>query len=228
MRSGFQNFFVDFVFDPKDRQEAKRQRAAKERKAEERAGGSSGSEQDPTALISAGSRDLMLHGRFEEATVPLVELRDELRRLKARVDENPEVQVSLEKWADEIAKAYVEMRRAERAQAGGDPDPTRTKLARARVAALAGESSVPLTVTMLAAAADPLTGLATYFLALCKHEQAERLQSQVERSASRSKREAEEAAREAWKGAADWWETYLTENPPTIWSNTARLLRPAR
>ena len=225
IRAGFQAFFVDFVFDPKDRQEAKRQRAAKNRKTDERTNGSSGGGEDPTLLISAGSRDLMLHGRFEEATVPLVDLRDELRKVKAAVEENPEVQAGLEKWSDEFAKAYVDMLRTERAQAAGDRDPARLKQARARVAALVGESGAPLSVTMLAAAAEPLTGLATYFLALCKHEQAERLQSQVDRAASRSKHDAEEAAREAWKGAADWWETYLSENPPTIWSNTARLLR---
>jgi len=48
-----------------------------------RGGGSPEPGPNPITLLTAGSRDLMLHGRFDEATVPLVELRDELRKVKA-------------------------------------------------------------------------------------------------------------------------------------------------
>jgi hypothetical protein len=226
LRTEFQKFFVNFIFEPKNEpEEAKRQRVAKDRQGEDPRAAPADSGPNPMMLLSAGSRDLMLHGRFDEATVPLVELRDELRKVKAVVEGDPDLQMRLGKWVDEFATAYANLLRAERAQAAGDRDPTQLQQARRRATALLGESGGPLTVAMLAATAEPLTGLATYFLALCKHEQAERLQSQVDHPTSRTTRDAAHAAQEAWKGAADWWETYLTENPPTIWSNTARLLR---
>jgi hypothetical protein len=224
IRLQFQKLVVSFVFEPKrEPEEAKRQRAVKERQGEDPRGGSAEPSPDPLILLTAGSRDLMLHGRFDEATVPLVELRDELRKAKAAVEGNPELQALMGKFVEEFATAYANMLRSERAQASGDRDSAQLQQARRR--ALLEQSNAPLTKIMLASAAEPLTGLATYFLALCKHEEAERLQSQVDHPTSRTTRDAGHAAQEAWKGAADWWETYLAENPPTIWSNTARLLR---
>jgi hypothetical protein len=226
IRVQFQTLFVSFMFEPKkEPEEVKRQRAAKERQVEDPRGGRAEPSPDPMVLLTAGSRDLMLHGQFDEATVPLVELRDELRKAKAAVEGNPELQALMGKFVEEFATAYANVLRAERAHASGDPDSTQLQQARRRAAALLDASNEPLTKIMLASAAEPLTGLSTYFLALCKHEQAERLQSQVDHATSRSTRDAGHSAREAWKGAADWWETYLAENRPTIWSNTARLLR---
>jgi hypothetical protein len=226
IRMQFQKVFVSFIFEPKkEPDEAKRQRAVKERQVEDPRRGSAEPSPDPFVLLTAGSRDLMLHGRFDEATVPLVELRDELRKTKAAVEGDPELQALMGKWVEEFATAYANMLRSERAQAPGDRESPQVQQARKRAAALLEASNEPLTKIMLASAAEPLTGLSTYFLALCKHEQAERLQSQVDHATARTTRDAGRAAHEAWKGAADWWETYLTENPPTIWSNTARLLR---
>jgi hypothetical protein len=226
IRMQFQRLFVSFIFEPKkEPDEAKRQRAVKERQGEDPRGGSAEPSPDPIVLLTAGSRDLMLHGRFDEATVPLVELRDELRKAKAAVEGNPELQALMGNWVEEFATAYANLLRSERAQVSGDRESAQLQQARTRASALLAKSGEPLTKIMLASAAEPLAGLSTYFLALCKHEQAERLQSQVDHATSRTTRDAGHAAQEAWKGAADWWETYLTENPPTIWSNTARLLR---
>jgi hypothetical protein len=222
LRTIFQKFFVAFMLDPKPTREAERQRLAKVSTSSPRDENSGDSALGPLVLLTSGSRDEMVHGRYEEATVPLVELRDELRKLKSLVQNDPALQEQLLKWSEDFRGAYADLLRAERTSHG---DRQGVQAARARVAGLWAKNEGPLTALMLGSASEPLGGVTTYFLALCKHEQAERLQVKADHAGPQASAEAARAAAEAWKGAADWWETYLTENTLTVWTPTARSLR---
>ena len=59
------------------------------------------------------------------------------------------------------------------------------EVARARVNALWKEGEVPVGSYLLVATAEPMGSWTTYFLALCKHEQAERLQAKIDRQRSK-------------------------------------------
>jgi hypothetical protein len=67
-------------------------------------------------------------------------------------------------------------------------------------------------------------------MALCLHEQAERLQAHADRLARSAPagdaevKSAREAAQGAWKDAAGWWNSYTQEHPASAVSAHARLL----
>jgi hypothetical protein len=226
LRTAFQRFFVAFMLEPKPAREDERQRSRKNSARAQPDELRKQAPEDLIALLTAGSRDRMLHGRFEEATMPLVEFRDELRKLKTIVQSEPELQNELATWSAEFTQAYAKRLRAERAPPGSaEHDPNHLKQVRDHVAGVWTLGEGMLTAVMLGSASDQLVGVTTYFLALCKHEQAQRLQSKIDHAGSKAPPDTIRAANEAWKGAADWWETYLAENPPTVWTPTARLLR---
>ena len=79
------------------------------------------------------------------------------------------------------------------------------------------EDAHPVTVLIQGTAAGPLIGDVIYFLALCKQEQAERLQWHIDYEAGRGKaaRSVEsKTAQKAWESAAGWWNTYLGAEVP--------------
>jgi hypothetical protein len=67
-----------------------------------------------------------------------------------------------------------------------------------------------------------------YLLALCKQEQAERLQFQRD-EADRQKKSSSgaeaKALADAWKSASSWWQSYLNEHASAPAAPAARLLR---
>jgi hypothetical protein len=79
-------------------------------------------------------------------------------------------------------------------------------------------------------AAESRATQASYLLALCLHEQAERLQARADRLARATPaadpaelKAAQEAARGAWKDTAGWWNSYTQEHPVSPFSVPARL-----
>src|SRR5262249_12398750 len=66
----------------------------------------------------------------------------------------------------------------------------------------------------------------TYLLALCKQEQAERLQARLERLRREGKATDDDvqAAKSAWTDAQEKWELHASEQPPPPAAAAARLL----
>jgi hypothetical protein len=99
--------------------------------------------------------------------------------------------------------------------AQGRGNPLALDQARGRLAGVWAEGALPLNLLIEGRAADPLMGDATYLLALCMHDQAERAQAKADkaRRAGRTPSASDtKAAQDAWRDAARWWETYLEEH----------------
>ncbi|HXG09025.1 MAG TPA: hypothetical protein VNK04_04485 [Gemmataceae bacterium] len=163
-------------------------------------------------------RDLMLRGDLKEAVEQLTKAMDELRHQKGDALP-PDWREQVAKWREEINRAHAELIRAERAagkEGTASPAVTAAREEVMKVWKAGGRVLIPLLQT---STAEPRGLQLTYFLALCKHEQAEQLQARLERGRKpdrpADKRLTGEAAavRSAWQDAALWWVS-LTEAHP--------------
>lgn len=155
-------------------------------------------------------RDLILRGRFDEATTSLVKLRDETRVQTARVNEVTDLSNKVAEWRKEIEAIFGGLLRAQAAKGAA---PVSGATARELTNEYWKKSQALLYVYNLSGSA--LAPDVTYLLALCKHEQAEQAQTKLERlrrSGAASERDAQ-AAQDAWRDVADWWDTFLAEYP---------------
>jgi hypothetical protein len=167
-------------------------------------------------LLHAGMPpDLELHGQYDEAARLLVQIRDELREQKARLAAAVGLDEKIKEWSGQVIAAQAGVNRAEReaARAGGKDEDARAALeqARAELDRVWKSGEEVLSVLLEGRAAELRLPDATYLLALCKQEQAERLQRQLDhaRRTGRHASEAEvQAAREAWADAGSWWGQY--------------------
>jgi hypothetical protein len=162
-------------------------------------------------LRSPLPRDLMLHGRFDEAVTLLVAIEQELRRQKARPG-GPPLDAKVRQWCEKALAAYSDLIRAEQ-EAGpqGGKDAASTgpvAAARERVFQLWGPEGKPISDILQRSMADPMLERVVYLLALCKQEQAEG-----------------KAGTDAWRSASSWWKTYLREYGSAPTAPAARLLR---
>lgn len=176
-------------------------------------------------------RELVLRGRFPEASKMLVGQLDGYRDQRARLRAQTTLQTDVSNWCSQAIDAYGELLRLEGQSTtpGGrsSASPAALAAARNRVNQLWKESG-KVVILVQGLSAGPLAAETTYLLALCKQEQAERAQARLDAatragksmSASDAKR-----ARDAWKPAADWWQTYLEEYPAGAGAASARLLR---
>src|SRR5262249_45957124 len=119
-------------------------------------------------------RDLLLRGRFEDATVLLVAMRDQLRGQRDRLNKNPDLPRQVLQWREQMIEAQANLLRAERGEVPAEP-------ARRRRLQLWMEGEKYWSVVLEGAAAQPLLEEVTYQLALCRHERAERLQARLDR-----------------------------------------------
>ncbi|MFL5341082.1 MAG: hypothetical protein ACJ8F7_13125 [Gemmataceae bacterium] len=145
-------------------------------------------------------RDQELRGQFDEATRALVDMMTEITKRQDLIASTapPELDANAAQWAREIRTASAELLRLEKSPSA---DPQTLEDAKSRVAGLE-KASEPMVMVVERALAEPLTLMASYQLALCKHEQAERQ--------ARRQREPE-ATREAWQNAAGWWSSFLSK-----------------
>ncbi len=175
-------------------------------------------------------RDMVLRGQFKEAAGQLTSTLEDLRIQKDMLQTNPEVFAKFDAWKDELFKAYGDVGRAqEEARKGGSHEAVERALARREEVRKQGGKI--LAVLVLGGTAEPRGEQVTYQLALCMHEQAERLQARADQLAhANPPAEADEvkaargAAQGAWKDAAGWWRSYLQKNPNGPASLQARLL----
>src|SRR5207245_3111116 len=89
-----------------------------------------------------------------------------------------------------------------------------------------GADRAPAMALLQRSAAQPMLDRIVYLLALCKHEQAERLQvRQAGRLNKPLSGAAAKASEDAWKSASSWWTSYLREHTSSPAAPAARLLR---
>lgn len=174
-------------------------------------------------------RDLVLRGQLKEAAGQLAPLLEQYRIQKDRLQSDPEVYEKFERWKDDLYQAYGAMGRAQdEARKGGSPEAADAAAVHLEQVKRSGEKV--LSVLVDGSAARPRAAQAMYQMALCLHEQAERLQAHADRLARAAPPgdaeapRAREAARGAWKDAAGWWDSCIQEYPVTPFSVHARLL----
>jgi hypothetical protein len=156
-------------------------------------------------------RDLVLRGRFDEATTLLVALDDELRRQRA-LKSQPDFEVNARTWCDHATQIYGALLTAQ--QDARNPrasvDPERVASLEKAKNQLWTQNQKTIMEAVLSASAEPLSGEVIYLLALCKQEQATRTTA---------------TDQQVWKSAASWWATYLDGQFPITSPGSARRWR---
>ena len=215
-RTQLQSWMPGLVETPNPGQEPKPDQTATQRKDAE--------------LVFRGRlpRELMLRGRFEEAGGILSTMEGELRRQRQELRSQQNLLQAVREWCARAVDFYGSAIRAENAAGGvkGKSSPARMtpEELREKEANLM-EDAHSVIVLIQGTAAGPLIGDVIYFLALCKQEQAERLQWHIDYEAGRGKaaRSNEtKAAQKAWESAAGWWNTYLGAEIPLGTPGAAR------
>jgi hypothetical protein len=162
-------------------------------------------------------RDLVLRGRFDEATTLLVAFDDELRRQRG-LKTKPDFEADARAWCDRATQVYGALLAAQ--QEARNPranlDPERAARLEVEKNRLWTQEQKPIMEAILSASSEPLSGEVIYLLALCKQEQAVRTKAP---DGDRS------AYGQAWKSAASWWATYLDGQVPIASPGSARRWR---
>ena len=84
--------------------------------------------------------------------------------------------------------------------------------------------SAPVMALLQVAAAEPMLERVVYLLALCKQEQAERLQVKQDQAGRLNKSALPSETTAAWKTASSWWKTYLEAHASSLAAPAARRL----
>lgn len=174
-------------------------------------------------------RDLVLHGRYDEATGLLVAIHDELHR-QIRLRDDPDVEKRVEQWktmALAIYSALIKAQQGARGGAGNDASTLSVAEAQQSVTKL-WEASRDVHVLVQGAAAVPMLTQVEYLLALCKQEQAEQIQGRNDRLREAGKSvppDGVKAAEDAWASALGWWETFLHDQGASPAAPVARRLK---
>jgi hypothetical protein len=174
-------------------------------------------------LQPRGPRDLLLRGRFDEASRDLVPLWEDLHVPPLGEQEKANLDKQVEEWCRLAIHVNGELIKAEDAAGSRGARDEELQAAKTRMDEVWKTGQAPLTLLMRTATAEPLGSEVTYQLALCKHEQAERAQDRLLRSAGPAAVEAAETARAAWRDAAYWWAKYEDSHAVTAETALARL-----
>jgi hypothetical protein len=187
------------------------------------------------ALLPNSPRDDMLRGRFDEATVKLVDAAEQLRLQNGLFSPTEELDRQMSQWLKDAVTVQAELLRMPAGSTKSDQEPAlrrRNELLFGNLALLLGQrdpesarpgptaaANLPLWLRVsLKIAAQPLSAEASYLLALCKHEQAERLQ--LARGTA-----SETQLKSAWRTADHWWTQFLEEHPTSPQVAAARICK---
>ena len=142
-------------------------------------------------------RERLQRGQFQDAARTLVERQDEFAKALLRVRNTENADRLMREWAEKAAQVYNDLGRVANARAAIDEH------WKAPGAALLVDRAV----------SEVGQSESAFLLALCKHEQAERVQARLERAAGdeASKLQLRQTAADAWKGALDQWRSYRAE-----------------
>jgi hypothetical protein len=170
-------------------------------------------------------RDLVVRGRFDEASNVLVELQRELDR-QLKLKSQPEIEEMAHEWARKATQIQAQMLQMEHEAANPKPgiagDLSQVRQARDR---LWKEEAMPVHAYLLSCSAEPLLGQVLYQEALCKHEQALRAQARLDKAGKSAADSDIQATKRRWETAANWWRTYLDGQVPATHPVDARRWR---
>src|SRR5438132_13105820 len=178
-------------------------------------GGKNASQKAPLLQMNRFPRDLMLRGRFDEATTTLVLMSTELER-RVQLVQLRNANQELENWCRQANELFNAAQQAQQAR-----NQEALEQAGERVKQFLQNGKIARAF-LEAGAAAPMLHDVTYLLALCKHEQAERLQAQEDQARAEKKAGPKNLA-DAWLEAADWWERYLKDYASASAAASARL-----
>jgi hypothetical protein len=147
-------------------------------------------------------RDGILRGQFDEASRCLMNVLRHISLIQQRLAQEPNLDADANQWMEQMLTAYGNLARAEKA--GNVSDPAYLN-AKAQVTEL-NRHADKIILLIERASAEPIAAEVTYQMALCKHEQAERLQ----RLAGNDPAERE-TLHKAWQNAESWWNNFLTK-----------------
>jgi hypothetical protein len=167
-------------------------------------------------------RELMLRGRYDEASAILATMEGELRRQLQEMRSEPNLLNSVRAWGAQAIDFIGTVIRANQGRPG-QPAIVPQDLKEREMKLM--EDARPVIVLIRGTAAGPLMGDVTYILALCKQEQAERLQTHLDFQAAHGKSAKSnelKTAQKAWESAAGWWNTYLNSDAPLGTPGAAR------
>jgi hypothetical protein len=168
-------------------------------------------------------RDLLLRGRFTEATRKLVEEQEEVLPQAQRRANAQGLDRRVQEWVQKALGAYAAQLRAR-----GGHDPAAQAAADQEVAEV-WKQAEPVLVLLQGAMAGPRGAELVYQLGLCTHERADRLQERLDllaRATGAAPGKSETArAQEAWKDALRWWGSYAEDYPRGPAAAAARRLR---
>jgi hypothetical protein len=182
-------------------------------------------------LEPGNPRDHLLRGQLTEAVEGIQRLRDQSKVNQGYLQNNPDVLTDFEKWKEALFSAYGQVVKAQEAARRGGPQEA-VEQALAQREQVEKQGAKMLSVIVEGLAAEPRLAQATYQLAVCMGEQAERAQARAdELSRANPPADAEElaaardAAKGAWKDAAGWWHTYIQTYPGTPFTFHGQVLR---
>jgi hypothetical protein len=179
-------------------------------------------------------RDLLLRGLLDEAADKLTKDREELPNLAGLLALDPATAASLfpnketteetkeqqdwlkqinsklpskvAKWCSQVNELYGQVLLAER-----EKNASKAEAARAEMAAIADSGRTLWLALLQASTAENRAFLASFQLALCQHERAERLQERLRRSGASANSNQKEKARDAWDAAASTWNQFIRD-----------------
>lgn len=160
-------------------------------------------------------RELLLRGRFEEASNQLVAVLDQLRPLKDAPRPEASLDRPLYQWHEAAMAAEADLLRAGTSFQRDE--------ARAKVEQVWKDGLPILGQLIQGTALQPLAAETTYLLALCKHDEAERRDSRVRRQGTAAPLAELQVAQEAWKGTAELWDNFVGSYPAAPTAAAARL-----
>jgi hypothetical protein len=160
------------------------------------------------ALDPGRPPDLVLRGEFDEAARALVETRDQLREEKARLAAAVGVDQKLQTWVGQLYEAQANLTRAQRGGARDSSGQAAVEEARAQLDRAWKEGGEVVGTLVEGKIAEVQLPDVTYLLALCKQEQAERLERQRHRGGTAADAQA---VRDAWADATSWWDQYAAD-----------------
>lgn len=150
-------------------------------------------------LVSPTPREQIQRGQFAEVSRSLVETRKRFDDAHQRVQSDRHREQAITAWAERAKAVYAQLADSRSAR-----DPVAVADAEARIELLWRSDQGVAGALVDLVVADPGRAEATYLLASCMHEQAERTQAQYDRLAADPRQAA--ASADVRQKAADLWE----------------------
>lgn len=147
-------------------------------------------------------RERIQRGQFQDAAKDVVDKQDRFANGLERLRVNRDADQQIREWVAATAPLYLELGRAERISKNRD------EIAAAQTAVDAHWKQPAAQFVVDQSSARVGRAEASLLLALCKHEQAERLQARLERAPAAEQPQLKRDTVSAWKTAVSAWGTY--------------------